>query len=240
VPARSERADPALVRRTGIRAGCALARDAGPGRARRRAYPDERLRTDRRLQLIRLVTGPSWRPTEIHFEGAPPEHAERLAALAERSVDFNSPQTIVRFPRRLLAFPLPETVPAPRVASGGVHPSLDPLTSLRQAIEALLRMGSVDVQGDRGRRGAWLFGFGELHTRLPTLDRTLAARVPTGHRTAVEVRARSPQRETSASRWSALVSSRHAQRSSSSRTCASAIPEAIPRQAAAPCRSAFA
>jgi hypothetical protein len=43
------------------------------------------------LESIRIAAGPSWRPTEIHLEGAPPPHAEELAAYAAKSIHFGRP-----------------------------------------------------------------------------------------------------------------------------------------------------
>ena len=50
------------------------------------------------LQLLRLAAGASWRPTEIHFEGEPPAHADELAALASQGIRFGATQTAVVFP----------------------------------------------------------------------------------------------------------------------------------------------
>jgi AraC-like DNA-binding protein len=98
------------------------------------------------LKLLRLAAGATWRPSEIHFEGDPPEHAERLAALAEHGTFFRSPQTTLVFSRRLLALPMPEPPAAPPATPGAALPSSEPIVSLRQAIRALMRMGRVDVR----------------------------------------------------------------------------------------------
>lgn len=98
------------------------------------------------LRLLRLAAGRTWRPTEIHFEGDPPEHAEQLAALAERSAFFRSPQTTLVFPQRLLALPMPEPPAPPPPTANAALPSPEPIGSLRQAIRALMRTGRVDVR----------------------------------------------------------------------------------------------
>jgi AraC-like DNA-binding protein len=97
------------------------------------------------LSLVRRVAGSSWKPREIHFEGAPPEHAERLAALAARGASFGHRSTSFPFSYRVLAAPLPEPAPLPSYAPGLAAPSTDPLASLSQAVEGLLSLGEPEI-----------------------------------------------------------------------------------------------
>ena len=96
------------------------------------------------LGLLRLAAGASWRPNEIHFEGAPPAHAEELAALAVRGVRFRSAQTVLVLPARILALPLPR--PDADVAPAPVQPPVAPtdfVGSLRATIHGLLQVGEL-------------------------------------------------------------------------------------------------
>ena len=100
------------------------------------------------LKLIRLGAGPGWRPTEIRFEGPPPAHAERLASLAPR-VRFGERNGALNFPHAILALPLPAFA-APRESGrqtgrGGALPSPDLPGSLRQTIDALLRLRRANL-----------------------------------------------------------------------------------------------
>jgi AraC-like DNA-binding protein len=110
------------------------------------------------LGLLRLGAGARWRPAEIHLDGPPPAHAEQLAALAERSTHFGCSSNAVVFPKRVLALCIPRgfALPAP---SGGELPSPDGATSLRQAIEALLPLGSVDAATAAEAAGSSLRSF---------------------------------------------------------------------------------
>ena len=100
------------------------------------------------LNLIRLAAGAGWRPSEIHFEGAPPSHAAELAGLAQRSVRFGQHHTTLVFPRRVLALPIPE--PQPAAASGARSapiewPHADFAGSARQAVRSLMQLGCLDL-----------------------------------------------------------------------------------------------
>lgn len=96
------------------------------------------------LNLVRLAAGATWRPAELHFEGPPPAHAERLAALGSGRVHFESPSSAIAIPRELLALPLP-SAPA-SLARNPVNAALpsNAAASLRQAVEALARMGELE------------------------------------------------------------------------------------------------
>jgi AraC-like DNA-binding protein len=96
------------------------------------------------LRLLRLAAGASWRPSEIHFEGAPPAHAEELAALAAGGVRFHGAQTVLVFPARILALPLPR--PEAESALAPTRPPVAPtdlLGSLRATIQGLLQVGEL-------------------------------------------------------------------------------------------------
>lgn len=103
------------------------------------------------LNTVREAAGPDWRPSEIHFEGDPPRHAEELAAMARKSAHFGSPRTCFVFPRRVLALPLRPAAgagPSPRAAQRSASPALpavDFVSSARQAVDSLLRVGMADV-----------------------------------------------------------------------------------------------
>ena len=103
------------------------------------------------LHAIRLAAGPEWRPSEIHFEGPAPRHAEQLAALAEKSVRFGEASTTLVFPRRVLALPMPAAAlsPAPPLASDcRAARSPRPTSSARSASWSLRCCGS-------GARTSW-------------------------------------------------------------------------------------
>ena len=180
------------------------------------------------IELIRLVAGAGWRPTQIRLEGVRPRYSRALEALAAEDVRFEQPATALAIPRSLLSLPLPalavdRTSPLAPAASGPL-PDLDFTGSARQAVAALLLIGSPHIEaaaraagtsvrslqrhlatahlsffaaarggplrrraahaarseheGDRDLRRARLHGLGELHARLPALDRALAAGVP--------------------------------------------------------------
>ena len=109
------------------------------------------------LGLLRLGAGAHWRPAEIHLDGPAPAHAEQLAALAERSTHFGCGSTAVVFPKRVLALRIPRgfALPAPT----GELPSPDGAISLRQTIEALLPLGSVDAATAAEAAGSSLRSF---------------------------------------------------------------------------------
>jgi AraC-like DNA-binding protein len=118
------------------------------------------------LRLVRLAAGPDWRPAELYFEGPPPPHAEVRAALAG-STRFDARFLTVVIPRRLLALPLPEP---PRALLGSnerewVLPPVDTVLSLRQTVEALVRLGSANVAAAAEAAG----------TSVRTFQRRLAA-----------------------------------------------------------------
>jgi AraC-like DNA-binding protein len=93
---------------------------------------------------MRRATGPAWRPREIHLEGAPPPHADRLAALAERRVCFEQPYTALVFTARVLACRYPVLAAAPPAAHARV-PADSFEGSIRQVVESLLRLGAVEL-----------------------------------------------------------------------------------------------
>ncbi len=104
------------------------------------------------VKFIRLAAGPSWRPTEILREGKPPHHAEQIAALASGSVHFGQPHTGLVFPRPVLALRIPPAV-APRsarsepgAAAAEALPDVEFAGSVRQAVDALLRLGSLRLE----------------------------------------------------------------------------------------------
>jgi AraC-like DNA-binding protein len=98
------------------------------------------------IRFFRLAAGPSWRPSEIHFEGPAPSHAEQLAALAERSVRFGSPQTVIVFPAAILARPLPR--PGPADFTGSLPSLVAPTEfadSLRAMVRSLIQIGELTL-----------------------------------------------------------------------------------------------
>ena len=100
------------------------------------------------LHAIRLGAGQEWRPSEIHFEGPAPRHAEQLAALAEKSVRFGEASTTLVFPRRVLALPMPAAPLSPAPTRGvprGALPAPDFRRSVRQLVASLLRLGSANL-----------------------------------------------------------------------------------------------
>ena len=97
------------------------------------------------LRTIQLGAGAAWRPSEIHFEGPAPRHAEQLAALAEERVHFGASSTTLVFPRSVLASPMPPT-PRPLASQAGSRsplPAFDFERSVRQTVASLLRLGNA-------------------------------------------------------------------------------------------------
>jgi AraC-like DNA-binding protein len=96
------------------------------------------------IGFIRLAAGRNWRPSEIHFEGEPPAHADELEALAVRGVRFRAAQTVMVFPARLLALPLPrpDTEMPLSTAALPVAPT-DFVGSLRATIRGLIQVGEL-------------------------------------------------------------------------------------------------
>ena len=101
------------------------------------------------LNAIQLGAGAGWRPSEIHFEGLPPPHAEQLAKLAEKGIRFGEPSTTLVFPQRVLALSMPVAPQAPAAAASSTLRALLPATdfkrSVRQTIASLLRLGSANL-----------------------------------------------------------------------------------------------
>lgn len=97
------------------------------------------------LGAVRLATGPEWRPLEIHLEGAPPRHAQRLAALTTRGIRFEQPHTVIVFPTPILACRYPTTIEAPHPLTRAPMPSGTFDGSIRQMVEALVRLGAADL-----------------------------------------------------------------------------------------------
>jgi AraC-like DNA-binding protein len=96
------------------------------------------------INLIRAAAGRSWRPSEVHCEGDPPAHAEQIAALASRSTHFGAPCMAIVFPRRVLALRLPPS--GDRGAAGEeLLPDAEFEGSVRQTVDALLRLGSLNL-----------------------------------------------------------------------------------------------
>jgi AraC-like DNA-binding protein len=97
------------------------------------------------LRAMRLATGSDWRPNEIHLEGAPPPHADRLAALASKRICFEQPYTAIVFPTRALACRYPRLVGAPRAAERARVPADSFAGSIRQVVESLVMLGIADL-----------------------------------------------------------------------------------------------
>jgi len=93
------------------------------------------------VAFLRLAAGACWRPLELHCEGAPPPHAEQLAALAQRRVRYTRASMAVVLPRALLALPLPAGR-GPSPAAEDPLPDPEFAGSVRQAVGSLLRMGA--------------------------------------------------------------------------------------------------
>jgi AraC-like DNA-binding protein len=102
------------------------------------------------IELIRLGADAGWRPAQIQLEGVRPRYAKSLAALAAERVRFEQADTALAIPRSLLSMPLPALQPdrasplAPAV--GDPLPDLDFTGSARQAVAALLLIGSPHVE----------------------------------------------------------------------------------------------
>ena len=101
------------------------------------------------LDLIRTAAGSAWRPTEIRLEGAPPRHAEELAALAQGSTHFGQRSLGLVFPRRVLALALPPATRAPAplhgLARSSTVPAQEFVGSVRQTIVSLLKLGRAEL-----------------------------------------------------------------------------------------------
>jgi AraC-like DNA-binding protein len=95
------------------------------------------------LEALRLAAGDAWRPRWIRFEGAPPPHAEELAALAGESAAFDAPYVAVAISRDQLARRFPR-IPAPPVSDAAV-PVDDFAGSFRQLAAALLEIEELDL-----------------------------------------------------------------------------------------------
>jgi AraC-like DNA-binding protein len=96
------------------------------------------------LESIRIAAGQSWRPTEIHLEGAPPPHAEELAAYAAKSIHFGRPCTTLVFPAEVLALRYPTFPPQPALATGPI-PAAELERACRQVVESLLKLGAAEL-----------------------------------------------------------------------------------------------
>lgn len=97
------------------------------------------------LQAIRLAAGLGWRPGEIHLEGAPPAHAAVLAAQAEQAICFQCPGLTIVFPARVAALRFPNlSLPAPAAAVAPT-PCETFEGSIRQVVEALLKLGAPEL-----------------------------------------------------------------------------------------------
>jgi AraC-like DNA-binding protein len=97
------------------------------------------------LQLLRLGTGPAWRPIEIHLEAAKPPHAELIEELAERRVVWQQPSNAIAFPAALLAAPIARPAHVAPSVRGALVPAADFADSARQLVDALLDLGIVDL-----------------------------------------------------------------------------------------------
>jgi len=101
------------------------------------------------IELIRLGAGAGWRPTQLQLEGMQPRYAKELAALAAESVRFEQSETALAFPRSLLSLPLPALQPDPTslpAPAAEPLPDLDFTGSARQAVAALLLIGSPHIE----------------------------------------------------------------------------------------------
>jgi AraC-like DNA-binding protein len=99
------------------------------------------------IAVLRRAAGAGWRPSEIHFEGPPPAHAEELAGLATRGVRFGAAQTVLVFPAGLLALPLPRRDGDGALAA--VPPPVAPtdlVGSLRATVRTLLQVGELALE----------------------------------------------------------------------------------------------
>lgn len=94
--------------------------------------------------LIRSAAGADWRPDELYLEGAPPAHAERLAAPSSGATHFDAEADCIVLPAHLLALPLPRRDAAPRAASEAL-PELDFVESIRHAIRFHLDRGDLEL-----------------------------------------------------------------------------------------------
>lgn len=96
------------------------------------------------IAVVRLATGPSWRPAEVHLQTDETPKLRHAASLASARIVFGQPETMVAVPRALLAAPL-RPLPGIEVPPDVVEqwkssaPSRDFAGSIRQAVETLSR-----------------------------------------------------------------------------------------------------
>jgi len=95
------------------------------------------------IGVIRRGAGPSWRPTELHLEGAPPGHAEQLAALATRATHFGATADRLVFSAHVLAQPLRRVRSLDRPSTP--LPEMDFVESIRLAIRYLLELDDLHI-----------------------------------------------------------------------------------------------
>ncbi len=98
------------------------------------------------LQALRAAAGPTWRPAEIHMEGAPPPHAEEIAALARKRVLFEQPQLALVFPAHTLKCRYPAGAFPNQSAQAAPEPAGDFETSARQVVAALVKLGTPELR----------------------------------------------------------------------------------------------
>ncbi len=96
------------------------------------------------LDVVRRGAGRDWRPSQLHLEGPPPDHAGELAELSAGSTRFGAAADCIVFPQAVLAS---------RLCSDRVTAALRPtplpdgdfLTSVRETIRCLLEFGELDL-----------------------------------------------------------------------------------------------
>lgn len=98
----------------------------------------------RQVQLVQLVAGPHWCPTEIWLESANPPHGSLVEALYGARVRFGQPSNAILFPAELarVRFSIPD---AHAARAACAEPADDFASSMRQLVAAMLEMGAADL-----------------------------------------------------------------------------------------------
>lgn len=97
------------------------------------------------LAVFRSMIGPAWRPTAVHLEGDPPQHARAIEELAGCPVVFGQPMLAIVFPRGLLAHRITARSLAAFPRPSAIDPASDFAGSARQTAASLLRLGTPDL-----------------------------------------------------------------------------------------------
>lgn len=112
------------------------------------------------IQLVHLATGPTWRPTEIHFTFGRQHVVEAAAELQPSQIRYHQAYPSIAIPRHLLPLPLPalngdmEAAAAGPTGAAGIAPLPDSIDdSLRQAIIPYLGSSQLNRRFAAGLAG---------------------------------------------------------------------------------------